>query len=98
MNVVHYADDSTVYMIRDSFDSLIRKTNFELGKIDNWFCANKLSFNISNSQFCMFSHIHYNNSSALYIRGQVLPQCSHPNFLGMVIDDKLPFSAHITNV
>ena len=67
MNVVHYADDSTVYMIGDSFDSLIRKTNFELGKIDNWLCANKLSLNISKSQFCMFSNFHFNNSSALQI-------------------------------
>ena len=49
-NVVHCADDSTVCMIGDSFDSHIRKTNFELGKIDNWLCANKLPLNISKSQ------------------------------------------------
>ena len=98
MNVVHYADDSTVYMIGDSLDSLIRKTNFELSKIDNWLCANKLSLNISKSQFCMFSNFHFNNSSALQIRGQVLPQWSHTKFLGIVIDDKLSFSAHITTV
>ena len=87
MNVVHYADDSTVYMIGDSLDSLIRKTNFELSKIDNWLCANKLSLNISKSQFCMFSNFHFNNCSALQIRGQVLPQCSHTKVLGIVIDD-----------
>ena len=55
MNVVHYTDDSTEYMIGYSFDSLIRKTNFELGKIDNWLCANKLSLNISKSQFGMLA-------------------------------------------
>ena len=31
MNVVHYADDNTVCMIGDSFDSLQRKTKLELG-------------------------------------------------------------------
>ena len=46
----------------------------------------------------MFSNIYYNNSSAPQIRGQVLPQCSHTNFLGVVIDDELTFSAHITTV
>ena len=89
MNVVHYADDSTVYMIRDSFDSLIRKPNFEIGKIDNLLCANELSLNISKTQFCIFSNIHYNNSSALQIKGQVPPQCSHTKFLAIANDDKL---------
>ena len=46
----------------------------------------------------MFSSIHYNNSGVLQIRGQVLPQCSDTKFLGIVIDDKLSFSTHITTV
>ena len=44
LNVAHYADDSKVYMIGDSFDSLIRKIDFELGKIDYSLCANKFFF------------------------------------------------------
>ena len=91
MSAVYYADDSTVYKIGDSFDSLIRKTNFELGKIDSWLCANKFSLNMTIAQFFMFNNVHYNNSSALQIRAQVLPQCSHTKFLGIVIDDKLSF-------
>ena len=35
MNVFHYVDDSTVYIVEDFFDSLIRETNYELDKIDN---------------------------------------------------------------
>ena len=42
MNFVHCADDSTVYMIQDSIDSLTRNTNYELDEIDYWLCANKL--------------------------------------------------------
>ena len=45
--------------------AFIRKTNFELGKIDNWLCANKLSLNKPKAQFCMFRNIHYNDDSAL---------------------------------
>ena len=36
MNVVHYADHSTMYMIGDSFDSIELKAIFYLGKTDNW--------------------------------------------------------------
>ena len=36
MSVVRFADESTLYIIGASFDSLIRKTYFGLGKIDNW--------------------------------------------------------------
>ena len=32
------------------------------------------------------------------MRGQVLPQCSHTKFIGIVLDDKFSFSVHITNV
>ena len=81
MNVVYNAVDSTVYMIRDLFDSLIHKTNFDLGKIDNWLCAHKIPLNLSKSQYSMFNNIYYNNSSALQIRGQVLPYCSHTKVL-----------------
>ena len=53
---------------------------------------------MSKSQICMFNTFQYNNSSILQIRGQVLPQCSHSKLLGIVIDDKLSFPAHITTV
>ena len=56
MNVVHYADDSTVYIVEDSFDSLIHNTIYELHKIDNWLCVNKLSLNISKSQYSLFTN------------------------------------------
>ena len=46
----------------------------------------------------MFSNIYYNFSSALHMGGQVLQQCSHTKFLGMVIDDKMFFPTHITTV
>ena len=69
MNVVQYADDSTVYMVENSVDSLIRNTNYELDKIDNWLCANKLSMKISKSQFFLFTNNHYSRIDALQIRG-----------------------------
>ena len=93
MNVAHYADDSTLYMIECSFE-----INFELGTKDNCLCANKFFFNISKSLFCMLSNIRYNNSSVLQIRGEVLPPSSHTKFLNTVIDDKMYFSSHITTV
>ena len=49
-----YADENTVYMIEDSFDSLKRKINFEFGKLDKRLCANKLFLNILISKFSMF--------------------------------------------
>ena len=55
-NAVHYADDSTVYVLEDSLDSLIRYINYELDKIDNWLCVKKLSLNISKSQYSLFTN------------------------------------------
>ena len=49
MIFVRYVDDSTLYMIEDSIDSLLRNTNYELDKKDNWLGANKLSLDIAKS-------------------------------------------------
>ena len=61
MNVVHYADDSIVYIVEDSFESLIRNTNYELDKIVNLLCANKLSLNLSKSQNLLFTSSFYSS-------------------------------------
>ena len=98
MNVVHYADDSTMYVVEDSFDSPICNTNYELDEIDNWLCAIKFSLSIFKSQYSLFTNIHYSRSDGLQIRGQVLPHCSSIKFLGFVIDDELSFSLHITSI
>ena len=50
MNVVRYADDSIVYIVEDSFNSLINNTYYELDEKDNWLCANKILLNISKQQ------------------------------------------------
>ena len=82
----------------DSFDSLILDTNYELDAIDKWLCADELSLNNSKSQCSLFNTNYYCSSDVLHIRGQVLPQCSSINIQGVVIIDKLFFSAHIYNV
>ena len=83
MNAVHYANDITMYVIVNWFNSLIRKGNFDIGKKDYWLCANKLYFNTSESQCYMFSNIYYNDICALRVGGHFLPQCSHTKLLGI---------------
>ena len=48
MNVVHYADDSTVYMMGGSLDSLICITNY-ISK-SQFFMFSKITYNNSGTQ------------------------------------------------
>ena len=60
-------------MVEVSFDLLIRNTNYELDKIDNWLCASKRSLNISKAQKFLFTNNYFCSSDVLRIRGKVLP-------------------------
>ena len=57
LEIVHYADDSTVYDAGTNLETLTNRINYELQKVDDWLCANKLSLNVSKSFFSSFSNM-----------------------------------------
>jgi len=71
----HCADDSTVYIVEDSFDLLIHNIYYELDKIDNWLCANKLSLNISKSQYSLFTNNVYSSSPTAKFEHKISMGC-----------------------
>ena len=58
-----------VYIVEDSFDSLIRYTIYELDEITNLLCANELLFNISISLFSLFTDKICSSSETVQTRG-----------------------------
>ena len=94
---IHFADDSTVYASGDNLEELAALSNRELENVDHWLRANKLSLNISKSKFMIFS----NKILAvpnLTIRNESINYVNEIKFLGIILDDKLKFSNHISNV
>ena len=95
-----FADDSTCTLFGDDLTQLKNLANTELNKISVWLKANKLSLNISKSNFMMFSpnkNVSLEDFS-LSIDNQLINRISNTKVLGVIIDDELKWNEHILYV
>ena len=91
-----YADDTTLYcnVNNNVTDDLL---NYELSKICDWLCANKLALNVSKTKFMVF---HTVNKHVIYpklhiLMGITLNESQILNFLGLTINSTLSWNHHI---
>jgi hypothetical protein len=97
-----FADDTTFQLTGSNIDDLIKRTNSELLKAEQWFAANKLTLNIKKTKYILFKnkfeHVHYDS---VHIGDtpitRVGDNCEekHVRFLGILIDEHMSFEAHI---
>ena len=70
--------------------------NKELEKLYEWLCINRLSLNISKTNFIVF---HAKNKPILpitiLINNKAIDETDHVKYLGVLIDSKLTFKKHI---
>ena len=55
LQFIMFADDTNVFMSNNSLIELVSKLNVELVKVDRWFKANKLSLNLKNYNYILFT-------------------------------------------
>ena len=74
--------------------------NFELEKVLNWLCANKLSLNIDMLNFVIFRPVETKppKQVMLFINNQMLTQETSIRYLGVYIDYNISWKTHITNI
>ena len=63
--------------------------NSELKKVSEWLLANKLSLNVSKSNFFVISPRKIDKSIELKVNNKKLKQENYAKYLGVIIDDKL---------
>ena len=51
-----FADDTTIYCSSNNIQDLYIKANYELESLSEWFRSNKLSLNVSKTNFVIFNH------------------------------------------
>ena len=99
-----FADDTNTVISDQKLDQLLKKVNDELVKISLWFKCNKLSLNITKTNFVMFRNKYSNrNYHDLCIKIDEIPisQVEHTKFLGVYIDQCLDWRYHtkyVTNI
>ena len=96
-----FADDTNIFATANNTVSLMHKINVKLAKLFTWFCANKLSLNISKTNYIIFGNKHKFQLGAdfkILINNLVVARVTESKFLGVIIDDCLNWKAHITYV
>ncbi len=107
LNILSFADDTTVYTSGNNINEIILLANIELNKLYKWFCTNKLQLNAKKSKFAIFcprqtrlpniiNEITINNQSITRIG----KNCNEKSikFLGVHLDENLTWNEHINYI
>ena len=82
-----FADDTTlIYYSLPNITELCDKLTHDLQLLEDWFRANKLSLNVSKTNFMIFpytKHNTYEDNKQINISGQLINRVSYTKFLGI---------------
>ena len=95
-----FADDTSVFIEVTHFYYICEVLNNELEKVNIWLNANKLPINVKKTHYMMFhrTRIKHGHNITMYINKNPIERKSSTKFLGIIIDNKLNWSAHITYI
>ena len=91
-----YLLTTLIYLESDDLQSLEKIMNKELGKLFEWLCINRLSLNISKTNFIIFCPVNKSKIPAtILINKEAIDEVAHVKYLGILIDSQLTFKQHI---
>ena len=91
-----FADDTNLFCTGKNLNDIVKEINVEIDKIYSWVKANKLSLNVDQTNFMLFTPKCFPRSmNDLLINGSRISEVNETKFLGVIIDNKLNWSPHI---
>ena len=97
LDAILFADDTNLFISHNDPVYLINTLNRELNKLSTWFAANRLSLNLSKTNFMVFKPWQKRQSFEFQvsINEQPILRVSETMFLGVFLDDNLTWKPHI---
>ena len=90
-----FADDTTVLIEGHEYQKLIETLNEKLCKVDKWLQANKLTLNIRKTHYMLFHRVQLKREQLnIYFRRETIFRVNSTIFLGVIMDDKLKWTAY----
>ena len=91
-----FADDPNLFFCHKSLVCLEKIINTELAHVETWLNTNKLSLNISKSNFVIFHppQKKVNDPIKLYVNNTLLEEKNHVKYLGIMMDNNLNWKSH----
>ena len=94
-----FADDTFLCAQNTNFEKLESDVNFEIQKVHKWLESNKLTLNISKSQFMIISNSkNIPRNFSVSIKEESLIRCRSYKYLGVFFDENLNWNEHIKYV
>ena len=95
-----FADDTNLYHDSETLDDVINKVNKGLKHVDRWLDSNRLSLNISKTNYIIF---HSSASSvptdiSIKIGKKQISRVKYIKFLGLLLDEHLDGRYHIAEL
>ena len=96
----HFADDTNILYSCKSLKELRKRVHADLAYLHGWLCANRLSLNAGKSEFIVFRPAHHNTHERLTLKlhQSKLFESQNIRYLGLILDNKLDWKAHITEL
>ena len=98
--VFHFADDTNLLYSDKSIKKLRTALNKDLALLYDWLCANRLSLNEGKTEFIVFRppRRSINLRITLRLHDTKLYESSKIKYLGLLLDNKLNWKSHITEL
>ena len=103
MTVSMYADDTALYVRNKNINELAKIVNNELANVREWLIRNKLSLNISKTEFMVIGSRQRlatikENTIKVQINGIDIKQVNRCKHLGIIVDECLTWHEQVGNI
>ena len=95
---IFFADDSNLFLNGTDPTNIEAKLNNELAQIAEWLKVNKLALNIDKTSCMLFGNKKGYSKVKFCLQGKQITQVSTIKFLGVMIDEKLNWKAHVSYI
>jgi len=94
-----FADDTNIFYTADNLDDLQKTLNRELKKLTLWLNCNRLALNITKTNFVLFASVNKPLKNVTILLGRkAIAQKDFVKYIGVLIDSRLSFKAHISSI
>ena len=96
----HFADDTNVIFSNKNPNKLAKTLNRDLKLLFEWLCANRLSLNVSKTEFIIFRPPKRNLDKRIVLKlnRNKIYESNKIKYLGLILDSSLSWKHHITNL
>ena len=95
LKFVLFADNTNMLYSYANVNNLNIVVNSELDKLNTWFMVNKLSLNVSKTNYILFGNRKVHSDLDIKIHNDKITRVSETKFLGVWIDEKLNWKKHV---